>query len=672
MKISLDWLREYITIDRSAEQIAEILSDLGLPCEGIEYRGDDAVIDVEVTSNRGDCLGYIGIARELSVVTGAELRIPIVKLDESDKNVSELVSVRIDEPNLCGRYTARVIEGVKVGPSPAWLIRRLEAVGLRSVNNVVDATNYAMMETGQPPHAFDCARIAQGQIIVRRAAPGERIVSIDGTQCQLSPDMLVIADARGPVAIAGVMGGLETEVSGGTTSILLEDAHFDPVSVRTTSRKLCLPSEAAFRFERIIDIERVDWASRRAAQLIVHVAGGRTARGVVDVYPKKPAEKKITLRLSRLNKLFGTEIPTETAVRILSALGFEPRAAGGSIACIVPSWRSDVYREVDLIEEVARVHGYHHVPTERKIRIDVVAVDSRQKVVQTVGRYLNGAGFYETVNVSFVDDVVAELFVEGGPARHLSVADVSRKHANLLRQTLIGSLLGVLKTNMNAKNQPCRIFEIADTFVPANGQAGALPIQKNKLALVCDSDFRDLRGVVEGLVRNIDRDADVVFTPADMIWAEPGAEIWLNAQRIGSAGMISPGVKKQLDLKDMTISAAELEVDSLLSLAAAPVRIKPVPRFPAIQRDLSLIVDEHIRWAEIMQAIQAKMSPELQDVRFVGIYRGKGIASGKKSVTLSLCFRDEDGTLTHEAVDRLEAAIVGSLTERTGAELRTA
>jgi len=672
MKISLEWLRDYITIDRSAEQIAEILSDLGLPCEGIEYRGDDAVIDVEITSNRGDCLSYIGMARELAVATGAELKVPAVKLDESDKNVAESVSVRINEPDLCGRYTARVIEGVRVGPSPAWLSRRLEAVGLRSVNNVVDATNYAMMETGQPPHAFDCARITEGKIIVRRAAAGERIVSIDGTQCQLSPDMLVIADARGPVAIAGVMGGLETEVNDATTAILFEDAYFDPVSVRTTSRKLCLPSEAAFRFERIVDIERVDWASRRTCQLIVQVAGGRVARGVVDAYPKKPAEKKVTLRLSRLNKLFGLEIPAQTATRILSALGFEPKATDGMMNCTVPSWRSDVYREVDLIEEVARVHGYDHVPTERKIRIDVVGVDGRQRLVQSVGRYLNGAGFYETVNVSFVDDVVAELFVQGASARHLSVTDVSRKHANLLRQTLIGSLLGVLKTNMNAKNLPCRIFEIADTFVPAAGQAGALPIQKNRLALVCDSEFRDLRGVVEGLITNIDRDADVIFTPADLMWAEPGAEIWLNSQRIGTAGVVSANAKKRLDLKDVDICAAEIELDALLALAAAPARVRPVPRFPAIQRDLSLVVDETVRWSQIMEAVGAKMSPELQDVRFVGIYRGKGIPSGKKSVTLSLCFRDEDGTLTHETVDRLEAAIVGSVGEMTGAELRTA
>jgi phenylalanyl-tRNA synthetase beta chain len=671
MKILLSWLNDYIQTSLSADQIAGVLSDLGLPCEGIEHRGDDAVIDVEVTSNRGDCLGYIGIARELAVATGAELRAPKAELIESDKDVTEFADVRIDEPDLCGRYTARVIEAVKVAPSVDWLRKRLEAVGLRSVNNVVDATNYAMMETGQPPHAFDYARIAQGKIIVRRAIAGERIVSIDGTQCNLSADMLIIADARRPVAIAGVMGGLETEVSEATTAILLEDAHFDPVSVRTTSRRLCLPSEASFRFERSVDIQMVDWASKRTAQLITQVAGGGVAKGVVDIYPRKPAKKEVTLRLSRLNKLLGIEVPPDRAMGILSALGFQPKMEGASISCSAPSWRNDVYREVDLIEEVARVHGYQHVPTERKIKIEVVPVDCRQRLGQTIGTYLNSRGFYEAVTVSFVEDSAAGLFVEAG-AQHLTVRDESRKNANLLRQTLIGSLLGVLKTNLNAKNVPCRLFEIADTFVPGTEQGGKLPIQKAKLGLVCDSDFRDLRGVVEGLIDNIDRDAEVVFTPADVIWAQSGASIQVNSQMIGTAGVLSQRVKQRLDLKDVPACAAEIEFEPLLSLARGPVNVKPIARFPAIQRDLSIIVDERIRWADIIEAVNAKTSRELEGIHFVGIYRGKGVPSGKKSVTLSLCFRDEDGTLTHEAVDRLEGDIVRSLGDSVAAERRTA
>jgi len=273
MKLLLSWLKDYIETDQTPDQIAEILSNLGFPCEGIERLDDDAVIDVEVTSNRGDCLSYIGIARELATATGRQVTMPAVELDEADRDVGGLAGVKIAEPDLCCRYTARVIDGVTVGPSPEWMVKRFEAVGLRSVNNVVDATNYAMMETGQPPHAFDYARITDGTIIVRKAVAGERIVSIDGTQCDLEPDMLIIADPKGPVAIAGVMGGLDTEVGDATKTILLEDAYFDPVTVRTTSRKLSLPSEAAFRFERTVDIENIDWASRRTAQLIIQLAG---------------------------------------------------------------------------------------------------------------------------------------------------------------------------------------------------------------------------------------------------------------------------------------------------------------------------------------------------------------------------------------------------------------
>jgi phenylalanyl-tRNA synthetase beta chain len=543
-------------------------------------------------------------------------------------------------------------------------------VGLRSVSNVVDATNYAMMETGQPPHAFDYDKIAQGKIIVRKARAGERIVSIDGTQCELNTEMLVIADPNGPVGIAGVMGGLDSEVSETTTKILLEDAYFDPVSIRTTSRGLGLPSEAAFRFERTVDIENVDWASKRTAQLMIQVGGGKVAKGVIDVYPKKPEQKKVMLRLSRLNKLLGIEVPAEKTMKILSALNFEPELKDDLVTCRAPSWRSDVYREVDLIEEVARVHGYDKVPTERKIKIEVVPADPRNKFAESIRTYLNACGYYETINVGFVNESVAGLFTEGDTERHLSVKDEIRKSANLLRQTLIGSLLGVLKTNVNAKNLPCRIYEIADTFVTTEKQ-NELPIQRTKLALVCDSDFRDLRGVVECLINNINKDAQVDFVPAELTWAQTGAEVLINSQSIGTAGVVSQAVRDKLDFKDVSPCAVEMDFETLMSLAGGAIKVKPIPRFPAIQRDLSIIVDEEIRWSDIIEAVESKACAELEDVKFVGIYRGKGIPAGKKSVTLTLRFRDEDGTLTHETVDGFEAEIVRSLTESTKAELRT-
>ncbi|MFC1637190.1 phenylalanine--tRNA ligase subunit beta, partial [Planctomycetota bacterium] len=603
--------------------------------------------------------------------TDKELKIPSVELDESDRNVTEFAGVEIHEPELCGRYTARIIEDVNIAPSPDWLRTRLEAIGLRSINNVVDATNYAMMEAGQPPHAFDYAKIHQGKIIVRRAAAGERLVSIDATQCDLHPDMLIIADPQGPVAIAGVMGGLETEVSETTATILLEDASFDPVSVRTTSRRLVLPSEASYRFERIVDIERIDWASKRTAQLITKVAGGRVAKGVVDIYPKKPDKKDVTLRLSRLTKLLGIEIPLDRAVGILAALNFEPRVEGDMITCTVPTWRSDIYREVDLIEEVSRVHGYSAVPTERKIKIEVVPVDPRQQIAQAVGTYLNGCGYYETINVSFVENSIAELFVENDSNQHLAVKDESRKSANLLRRTLIGSLLSVLQINLNAKNVPCRIFELADVFAPTPEQGSGLPVEKAKLTLVSDGGFRDLRGVIEGLIRSMSKEADIVFNPVDLVWAQVSATILVNGDVLGNAGIITKKIREKFDIKDISPCAAEIDFEQLMRLFKGAVKVKPIPRFPSVQRDLSLVVDEGIRWTDIEKAIQCSASSELEHVQFVGIYRGKGIASGKKSVTLSLRFRDEDGTLTHENVDRFEADIVRSLSDSVAAELRT-
>ena len=671
MKILLSWLSDYIETGLGVDQIAEILSDLGFPCEGIEHIDNEVVVDVEITSNRGDCLGYIGIARELAAATGKKLKISDIELDELDKDVKEFAGVEIIEPDLCGRYTARIIEGVKVAQSPGWLKKRLEAIGMRSVNNVVDATNYAMMETGQPPHAFDYEKINDGKIIVRKAIAGERLTSIDGSQCNLNTDMLVIADSKVPVGIAGVMGGLHTEVGETTTTILLEDAYFDPVSIRTTSRTLNLPSEAAFRFERTVDIEMVDWASKRTAQLITQFAGGKAAKGVIDIYPKKPEKKEVTLRLSRLNKLLGIKVPSEQVLRILSALSFKPQGGDDLIICSVPSWRSDVYREVDLIEEVARVYGYSKVPTERRIKIEVVPVDSRQKLIESLGTYLNGCGFYETINVDFIDNSIAQLFSKTDVKEHLAVKDASRKSANILRQTLIGSLLGVLKTNINAGNMPCKIFEIADTFVPNHEQNDGLPIQKTKLVLVCDSDFRDLRGVIEGLIRDIDRNAKIDFTLDDIFWALTGAKIIVNSQTVGTAGIVSNKIKEKFDFKDVSPCAVELEYEQLSALQSDAIEVKPLPKYPAIQRDLSIVVDDNTRWSDIIEAVNNKATVELEDVQFVGIYQGKGIPSGKKSVTFSLRYRDEDGTLTHQKVDGFETDIVESLTKSVGAVLRT-
>jgi len=671
MKILLSWLNDYIKTGLGAEETAEVLSDLGFPCEGIEGSGKEAVIDVEITSNRGDCLGYIGIARELSAVTGKKVEIPDVVLEEAGKEVDALASVEILEPGLCGRYTARVIEGVKVGASPGWLVKRLKAVGMRSVNNVVDATNYAMYETGQPPHAFDYDKLNDGTIIVRKAKPGERIVSIDGSKFELDSDMLIIADSKVPVAIAGVMGGLDTEVSDGTQRVLLEDAYFDPVCVRETSRKLALASEAAFRFERIVDIENIEWSSRRTAQLIIQLAGGASAAGVVDEYPEKWEQRGVTLRFSRLKRILGIEVPREEVVKILAGLSFEPRLDGDKVVCSVPSWRGDVSREADLIEEVSRVYGYKKIPTEERIEIEVASVDERGKVIDKIGSYLNGCGFYESVNVSFVDERMADLFTVFGSGSHLLVKGASVKGTNLLRQNLLGSLFGVVKTNLNAGNRPCRLFEISRTFEPGEGKDEDLPQERTKIGLVSDSGFRELRGVIEGLVKDINHSADVFFKPTELVWSAVGAKIEVNGDSIGEAGIVNQSVKDEFDFKDVEPVGAELSFEGLLGLREGVFEVKALPRFPAIDRDLSLILEEGIRWEAIVDIIKGKSPEELEEIKFVEIYRGENIPAGSKSVHLSLRFRGKSGTLKHERVDSFEAEIVKSLRDSIGAELRT-
>ncbi len=671
MKISLNWLSDYVEFERDADTIADILSDRGFPCEGIEVVADDIVLDVEVTSNRGDCLGHIGVARELAAALDKPLRLPVIDYPQADKQVSESVSVEIQAPDLCGRYTARVIQDVKIGPAPDWMVKRLEAVGLRSVNNVVDATNYALMETGQPPHAFDWAKIDQGAIIVRQAQRGEKIVSIDGTQCELDAEMLVIADPQGPVAVAGVMGGLDTEVSDSTTTVLLEDAHFEPVTVRSTSRALTLPSDAAFRFERTVDMANIDWASRRTAQLIVQAAGGQVLGGVVDCFPGAVEPTPVELRLARLNALLGIEVPTDVTFNALQSLGFDPRRVGDRMICSVPSWRSDIYREVDLIEEVARSYGYDKIATESSIEIEVTPPDERQRLTCAMMEALNGHGFHEAINVAFVEDRTAALFAPDDTEAHLAVSAASRKTANKLRRTLLGSLLGVLKTNVYAGNLPCCVYELANTFVPRSGKSG-LPEERTKLSMVAHGDFRALRGAIESVIRTVVQDAEIQFEPAEISWARAGARILVNGDEIGRAGVFTKEVVSGADIKNLDPVGAEIDFEQLAALQVETAAVKPVPRFPAIERDLSIVLGEGVCWADIEDVIKQKAPNELEGIGFVEIYRGKGIGAGKKSVTLSLRFRDQDGTLKHGTVDGFQAGIVTGLAQSLQAELRTA
>lgn len=670
----MHWLKDYVDVDLTAQEIGDILSDLGFPIEEIVQVNGDTVLDVEITSNRGDCLGHIGIARELAAAIGKELRLPEIKLNESDVDVNTLAAVEIHEPALCNRYTARVIQNVKIGPSPDWMQKRLEAIGVRCINNVVDATNYVMMETGQPSHSFDYDKIGGRKIIVRKAVNGERLISIDETKCDLNDAMLVIADHKIPVAIAGLMGGLDTEVSDVTTNILLEVAHFEPVTIRTTSRKLILPSEASFRFERQVDTENIEWVSARIAQLIAETSGGTVARGIVDAFPEKRERDTVAMRLSRMKALLGIDVPKDKVMTIFRSLGFRPEEKQGDlIICTPPSWRHDLYRECDLIEEVARCYGYAKIPVEPKIHIEVAPPGIREKTADKIAKYLTGAGFFESINITFVDEKVANIFADQTSDQHLSIREEVLKSTNLLRQNLIGSLVSVLQSNYNVGNKPCRLFEMADTFIPgANHEPGKLPNEHARIGLVMDDEFRAMRGVIEGLVAAIIPGAVLEFKPVEKKWAQAAAEIRLAGELLGYAGLLSPDTAKQFDIEKQDITAAELSFELLLAKAGAIPSAKPIPRFPAIVRDLSLIVDEPVHWDQITAAVSSTAPAELEQIDFTGLYRGKPIPAGKKSVTVSMRFRDEQGTLTHETVDAWQQNILDALKQNLSAELRTA
>jgi phenylalanyl-tRNA synthetase beta chain len=407
---------------------------------------------------------------------------------------------------------------------------------------------------------------------------------------------------------------------------------------------------------------------------MAETSGGTVAKGIVDVWPEKRQRETITMRPSRMNALLGIDISQDKVLSIFTALGLKPKEKNDDlIVCTPPSWRHDLYREADLIEEVARCYGYDNIPVEPKIHIEVAPPNLREKTAGKVRSFLNGAGFYESINVSFVDAKTAEQFCEQTPEQHLSVADVSQKNLNLLRQNLIGSLISVMQSNYNVGNRPCRLFELANTFVSdVNHKPGQLPNEHTRIGLVMDDDFRVMRGVIEELVQSICLSSTLKFKPVSQKWTQAGAQILIDSEVLGVMGLLKPETAAQFDLDKQAVTAAELDFDLLLKKAGAIPAAKPIPRFPAIVRDLSLIVDEPIQWVQITSVVQDKAPAELEQIDFGGLYRGKPIPNGKKSITVSLRFRDEQGTLRHETVDGFQDAILAGLTKTLGAELRTA
>src|SRR5687768_10506135 len=499
MNTSLQWLTDFLPGAKlDAQAAGEALTNGGLPVEHFEQRGDgDVMLDVEVTSNRSDCLSHAGVARELAALLNLQFRDIDTQVAESTTPAASAASVRIEATNLCPHYTARVIRNVKIGPSPQWMTKRLEAVGLRSINNVVDVTNYVMFELGQPLHAFDFQRLAGGKIIVREARSGEAITGIDGHERRLTRGMLVIADAEKPVALAGVMGGLHSEVSTQTTDVLLESARFDPLSVRRTARALAMKSDSSYRFERGIDPTLPRRASLRAAQLILESAGGELLSGLAEAGAETFQPKRVTLRLERMRRLLGTEIPADEALDALRRLQLSPERSDGTITVAQPSWRQDITIEADLIEEVARIVGYERIPVRDTISIVVAPPSPEARAMEKIRTALVAGGFFEAVTFTFVSDVLVSDFLSKDFAG-LPRADAAVRKADArLRPSLLPGLLEAVRRNEANGVAGAKLFETG----PAFGVDGAGKVHESrKLGLVGDDDLRATRGAVEALL----------------------------------------------------------------------------------------------------------------------------------------------------------------------------
>jgi len=679
MKITANWLREYCDSGLSAEDLAHRLSMSGCLIEETAPLGDDTLMVAEVTANRPDLLGVIGIAREVSALTGAPLQLPPVDFEESDEQVSDATSVEVQAPDLCPRYTARVIRGVRVGPSPDWLVRRLEAVGVRPVNNVVDVTNFVMLECGQPLHAFDFDKLRGGKIVVRRGVKGEVLVSIDETKCKLDPSMLIIADAERPVAIAGVMGGLDTEISPRTVNVLLESAHFENTNIRRTSRGLGLASESSYRFERGIDPVQTEWASRRAAWLIREVAGGSVCEGVADVWAAPYEPKKVTLRVPRMCSLLGVDVPEAEARRILDALGFavQPESSDGKVVVAVPPFRArDVSREADLIEEVIRVYGYDKIP--ETCTLDAVAgAADRMECVETVARNaLVGAGFYEALTNSFCDETTARLVSPWTDNEPLRFHNAVRSQENRLRVSLMPGLLAAKRVNVAHGVRRSPLFEISRVFLPkADGgdmksaEDEARPEERVVLALLAEESLMELKGVVEKILDTLGI-AGAAFEAAPCAFFKEGlaGRIVLDGATLGILGEVSQAVADRFDLPRSPVMA-ELDFALLTKHAALEKSYKKLPAQPAAVRDLAVVLDEDVAWASVEQALTALALPILRKIEFFDVFRGKQVPKGRKSIALSLTFRAPDRTLTSEEVEDARQACIGAL-EKLGGELR--
>lgn len=681
MKISLDWIRDYVEVDLSRAELVERLTMIGLVPETVEERDGDLVLDLETYANRPDTLGHLGVAREIAAALGRPLREKDWPLAELPEATSEIADVEIAAEALCPRYCGLVVRGLTVGPSPDWLRRRLEAVGLRPINNVVDVSNYVLFATGQPIHTFDFGRIGGGRVVVRKAKRGETLVDLDGRTLELRPDMLVIADATRPVALAGVIGGQSSGVTEATRDVFIESASFDPVSIRATAKALGLSTDASYRFERGADIGFAPRAALMTASLLAGL-GGKASRGLVDRYPRPPKPVTVRLRLRRIPELLGVDVPEGFVADILGRLGFRVDAsAEGSWRVEVPTFRVDISREADLIEEVARFYGYDRIPSEvTPVGSFELGADRKRERLDRIREALVGQGFDEAVNWSFADP--ARDKAAGVGREPVAIENPISSRASILRTTLLPGLLENAAWNLNRGLEGVHVFELGAVYSWVEGKtceeihlglvSTGLLAGGSWASAAAPTDFFVVKGALEALAEALRFDP-VAYEEKDHPSFEPGRALALlyKGQEVGRLGALRADLAAAASI-ERTVYAAEINLAALFEKTPRPFEVAPVPKFPGVTRDLSFLVGRDVPYQRVARVLDKLNQPLLEGFELRDRFAGAPLPDDKVSLTFRFRFRHPRRTLVAEEVDRVEQEIVGQLRSALDVQLREA
>ncbi len=693
MKVQVDWLKEYTEIDVPADELGHVLTMAGLEIESHETvdlpDGEKSeVLELNVTPNRGYCLSHIGVAREVSALLNKSLKLsdPVKTLEDKSGAVAVETRVSVEnlEPELCPRYCALVVENVKVGPSPKWLKDRLVAIGLRPINNIVDITNFVMMEYGQPLHAFDRDLITGSKIVIRRAKKGEPLVSLDGTELKLDSDALVIADGDRPVALAGIMGGSNSQVSETTNHVVLESACFDPATVRKGSKKYGLRSDSSYRFERGVDWNGVVSAQARAALLIKELAGGEICSGRIDIYPEVGKPIVVPLRVSRVNQLLGGSFSAEQTQDLLSRLGMEITESSETMQVKIPSFRPDLSREVDLIEEIARIDGFDKVGTVFPVAgVRPVKIAVRQKIIKKVREVFCYAGFSETVHYSFIERAHAEEFKTTFATEQDQIIVLKNplsSENDCMRTSLIPALLKTAALNLSKGQKPLKLFEVGSVyFADSSGNR----TEKAVLSTIVlgpyeltpwkprgkEYDFYDLKGTLETLVEHLHLKLEI--SPGDKPFLMPGKSmrVHVNDIDLGYLAQVNPEQKLVHEM-EQNVYALELDLAALENAIPSSLQFQPIAKFPETYRDISILVDRKVTSQQVADLILKTGSHLIQKVELYDHFEGKKIQADKKSLTFALSFQSAEKTLSDEEVTPIFERIIQTLESELGASLR--